>query len=184
MVGLNLNYLRSPKNNILQYNPKPESNVSDTSLVDTGFINSTQSSYLYGFETALQFGKLGFQSEYMINKLDRADHKDLKFHGFYLYASYFLTEDYRPLNKSLAEFEKIKPTSYRGALELAFRFSYIDLDDKDIYGGHERNVTLGMNWYLNKNIRFMSNIIHANANKRGIKTSPMIYALRAQVDFD
>ena len=53
-----------------------------------------------------------------------------------------------------------------GAVEIALRLSAVDLSDKRIRGGEERNITLGVNWYLQRKIRLMVNYIHANVQDR------------------
>ena len=79
----------------------------------------------------------------------------------------------------------IKPKSKYGAWELAARYSEVDLEDKTVTGGEEDNTTLGVNWYLNRNIRFMANYVWTNADpdSRGNSESPNIFELRAQVVF-
>lgn len=60
-----------------------------------------------------------------------------------------------------------------GAWEVAARLSYLDLNDGgDIKGGQETNLTLGLNWYLNPNLRLMFNYIRAHVENRG--TSPPV----------
>lgn len=44
----------------------------------------------------------------------------------------------------------------RGAIELAARYSRLDLNDATIHHGVGRALTGGANWYLNQNIRIMA----------------------------
>jgi phosphate-selective porin OprO/OprP len=57
-----------------------------------------------------------------------------------------------------------------------------------ILGGRERNITLGLNWYLNDKVRFMFNYIRARVKDRG--TTPAfpegdadIFQMRFQFEF-
>ena len=53
-----------------------------------------------------------------------------------------------------------------GALEVALRFSYVDLNGGSIRGGREYDLTAGLNWYLSEKTRFMLNYIRAKAKDR------------------
>jgi phosphate-selective porin OprO/OprP len=52
------------------------------------------------------------------------------------------------------------------------RWSYVDLNDGGIRGGIERNVTVGVNWYVHRHARLMLNYGHVAVDDRG--TSPAV----------
>jgi phosphate-selective porin OprO and OprP len=72
----------------------------------------------------------------------------------------------------------------KGAFELAARVSYVDLTDKDITGGTETNISLGLNWYLNAQLRVMTNLIKVlSVDRPGNEfdgADPWIFGLRLQ----
>ena len=50
-----------------------------------------------------------------------------------------------------------------GVFEVAARVSAIDLSDRDVRGGSERDITLGLNWYPEPNVRLVGDSIHVDA---------------------
>jgi phosphate-selective porin OprO/OprP len=130
------------------------------------------------------------QAEYNQTQLQRSSSPDLKFDGWYVFTSYFLTGESRPYKKGV--FDRIKPlhavgNGGIGAWELAARYSTADLNDADIYGGEIDNATLGLNWYTTDNVRFSANYIRVlDVNRPGSDVDGIdgdILALRAQFDF-
>jgi phosphate-selective porin OprO/OprP len=59
----------------------------------------------------------------------------------------------------------------------------LDLTDKDIDGGTEENITLGLNWYLNPNMRLTANLIKVLDVDGGPNdgAKPGIAQMRAQI---
>jgi phosphate-selective porin OprO/OprP len=71
-----------------------------------------------------------------------------------------------------------------GAWELTARWSFVDLNDKNIRGGNINDITLGVNWFMNPYTKLVFNYIHAFLNHptRGHSDTD-IYGVMAQVDF-
>lgn len=45
--------------------------------------------------------------------------------------------------------------------EAGARLSAISLDHRDVRGGVERNATIGLNWYPERNVKLMANYVNA-----------------------
>ena len=90
------------------------------------------------------------------------------------------------LEQALHEaFDRLDSRHQRDALSISgLPTGYIDLDDKNIAGGRLTDLTLGVNWYLNRYTKFQFNYIHAFLTRPvGVDSDADIVALRAQLDF-
>ena len=54
-----------------------------------------------------------------------------------------------------------------GVWEVAARFSTVDLTDGDVRGGEVRDLTLGVNWYLNSTSKLKFNWIYSRVEDTG-----------------
>ena len=74
---------------------------------------------------------------------------DIRYNGYYIFGSFFLTGEHRPYKTSSGAFDRVKPKNNLdgkggwGALEFAARYSMLDLNDEDMNGGELSNFTLG-----------------------------------------
>jgi phosphate-selective porin OprO and OprP len=181
--------IRKPDSNKqVNYNSQPESDVTNVTLVNTGVINNVSYIYLYGLEAAVEYRQLSLQSEYLVANLHRFGHKhknnnNLRFKGGYIYGSWVLTGESRGYLNQKGTFASIAPCHRFGAWEVALRFSTVNLDSDPIIGGKENNYTFGLNWYPNKYVRFMGNVIKVVADQAGVHNVPNIYTIRAQISF-
>lgn len=177
--------LRKPDSDkTLSFSTRPESNVTDVRLANTGTITSVNHYKQYGLEAVGIHGPFSLQGEYIGNYIDRTSGmSNLFFKGWYLQGSWFLTGESRPFDPKEAVFTRVKPCARYGAVELAARLSHINLDDDAIRGGRENDMTLGVNWYANPYVRFMFNYIKVYSKKSGVSNDPSIYTVRAQIDF-
>ena len=51
-----------------------------------------------------------------------------------------------------------------GVFEVAARYSAIDLQDRTTLGGRQQDVTAGLNWYPDRNIRVMADDVHSTVD--------------------
>jgi phosphate-selective porin OprO/OprP len=99
--------------------------------------------------------------------------------GFYVEALYFLTGEHRIYNRRayenrrIASFDRVIPNENfffvrkedgrlglgSGAWQVGARWSYVDLQDKGVGIGAVHDVTLGLNWFWNPNMKFQANYV-------------------------
>ena len=85
---------------------------------------------------------------------------DLEMDGFYLQAAYTLTGETRGYKADSGAFAAIKPKNEGGAWEVVARYedAEVDIPGRSLSADLERMV-LGVNWYVNKNVKFMLNYV-------------------------
>src|SRR5439155_22654317 len=128
------------------------------------------------------------EGEYFKYKIDRrvtgaAPLGDPRFDGWYVQGAWVLTGEPRPYNPAEARFDAPKMNySFNpaagtwGAFELAARYSEVNLNWRDgapgaatptggIRGGVQKIASVGVNWYLNPDIRFMLDYQHVDVNR-------------------
>lgn len=166
--------------NTLRIRARPETNINRARFLSTGRIPSVNYELLYNGELAAVSGPLSFQAEFTGVKVERlGSNPTATFSGGYAFVSFFLTGESRTYLASTGEFDRIYPRSPKGAWEVAARYSTMDLDDTGagVLGGKGQNYTLGLNWYVNPNFRFMANyvrvVLNDNAKPDG-GTAPLI----------
>ncbi|MBL8798242.1 MAG: porin, partial [Planctomycetia bacterium] len=154
--------------------------------------------YLLGAETALNLGPLNLQSEYMMVNVDREDQESLRFWGGYVQASLFLTGENRVYRQNRGTYGRVRPYENffsvqqwvddrlalgRGAWQIAARLSHIDLNNGNIEGGRLTDLTLGLNWYLNRRTRVQFNYIRPMLDYRDVSSNADILAARFSLFF-
>jgi phosphate-selective porin OprO/OprP len=148
-----------------------------------------------GLEAAYIDGPGSVHGEYIASRVDRDDGlSTLAFHGGYVQAAWFLTGESLPYLADTGVLGRLRPKSRFTlknptgvAWELAVRLSGIDLNDDDIIGGEELNLTLGVTWYLDKYTKVMANYVDViDVDRPGSEfdgNDLNIFQLRFQIEF-
>ena len=189
-VGLGYS-LRKPSSKEYKVASRPEAHLSSQKYINTGTIEDVQNIKLVNFETAFVQGPFSLQAEYLVSNVNTGTVNPIdgyNFSSYYGQVSYFLTGEHKKYKSSYSGFGRVKPKSNfgetenkgLGAWEVALRYSNSDLNSKDVLGGGQSDVTLGLNWYLNPVTRIMLNKVWANVKDAG---KINVFQVRFQVDF-
>ncbi len=131
-------------------------------------IKDVQNLTKLNLEALYIYDKYSLQAEYTSTMVEAYNTKtslqNYQFDAYYLQGSYFLVGKGRKYKFKTATLGKIKPNR-DGAVEIAARYSSINLNDttqdKKEEGGTQDDLTLGLNWYINKETKIMFNYIVA-----------------------
>lgn len=179
------NFAADTNSNDARFRTRPLAR-SDSRWIDTGRIAGADWYETIALESMLNLGPWQFTGEYMSTFLQRDNvtpgtGQDVDFHGFYVYAAYFLTGEHMPYDRRSGTLDRIKPFENfflvdrcrgghgcgLGAWQIAARYDFLDLSDEDITGGQQQSVTLGLNWYWNAYSKVQTNLIYGDITDRG-----------------
>ncbi len=158
-------------------------------LVDTDEIPGSRQVIL-GPEFAAVCGSWTLQSEWAGQFITDTTDGTVFFHGGYLELLYFLTGEHSEYDKKDGAFGRVLPNRSVndggcGTWQVGLRFSYLDATANTIDGGRIFNWTLGLNWYLNPNMKLQINgIVEYREAQQGDGNGWFTGAgIRAAVDF-
>lgn len=204
----------------VDFSGRPEQNKIAKEKFLNAAVTNVDKYTQYGVEFVGVWGPFSWQSEFQQTKVFRRDTQMLKWDGTKLVATtaaeqaasvidhkfdtYYgqvswLFGARRTYEQSEGLFGKVAPGK-KGALELVARYSRMNQDDitaiDPVKGGIAHNLTFGVTYYLNKNVRMMLNRTHVSNNENAAASkaySPTgskllyerfdIYSARLQVNF-
>lgn len=157
---------------------RPNNNFFDIRPVDIRYAG-TEDAQTIGLESAFIKGPFSVQGEYFTRDLNRDEFKDADVDGWYVLGTLTLTGETRGYKEG--KMRTISPKNPVGqggfgAWELVARYDELDLFDRSAYqdntfvnelGTKSEIWTLGVNWYVNDNIRFMANYVDADIESEG-----------------
>lgn len=143
---------------------RPESHLAPT-VITTRVLSNLEKSTSYNLEGAYSVGPVLLQSQFISTDLDRTTGGDLKLDGYYAQAGWVLTGERHIYRDSVGVFDGVKPRHAWGAFELAVRLSSLDLGEAGAAAsGKADDYSAGLNWYLGRNFRLMTNYVHSNVD--------------------
>jgi phosphate-selective porin OprO/OprP len=203
--------IRAPRNEItgaqtLTLSDRPELRIDPTTLISTNALAGVSGAQVYSVEAAGTYGPLFAQGEYFWYNVDRNNLPvplpSTKFTGGYVQASYALTGESRKYNPASASYGGIVPNhpfaltgQDWGAWEIGGRVSMMNLNDQigtanGVAGGKQLVYTVALNWYVNRNVRFMFDFLHGDVAKQlnptnfsDVGSKFNAFAMRTQVAF-
>jgi phosphate-selective porin OprO/OprP len=146
-------------------------------MADTGnFLGNSQD--LVGAEAALVSGPVNLQAEYFgsyiadaRNVAQTVNYGNCYTSGYYVMASCFLTGEHREYEKKRGAFGRVVPQRNSrifpqdcsepawGAWQALVRYDDLNLNSSGLDGGQVRDYTVGLNWFLNPNMKIQANYV-------------------------
>jgi phosphate-selective porin OprO/OprP len=173
-VGVSGAY-QSRDDTAFRFRQRPEIHLAQRYL-DTGNAPDLLSdgSGLLGLEIATVCGPFHLSSEWKQVWVDETIRGTSQAYGAYVTAGYFLTGEHRPYKTSNGTWIGVDPlepfdpaNDQWGAFEIATRYSFVDVDEKNLDGGRGQNFGFALNWYLFNNVRVSANYIYAQVKDTG-----------------
>ncbi|MBS0267128.1 MAG: hypothetical protein JSS02_34700 [Planctomycetes bacterium] len=173
-------------------------------IADTDNITGVNQQW-YNAEASMQLGSLMMVAEYLVDFVHDAARGNkptvgtIMYQGGYVEVLYFLTGEKRDYNKKMGVWDRVIPAENafclsdenknwlfgRGAWQIASRFNYLDLNDKGIDGGRLKDVTLGLNWFLNPHMKVQWNYSITDRQSINVANSGIFqgFGMRVAHDF-
>ena len=144
----------------------------------------------FTLDTAYVRGPFSAQAEYDLAMVDGAT-ANVDVDSYFVQADYFLTGESRKYKGKSGHFSAVQPFSEVGknggigAFQIGARYASADMNDGAHVGGELDVGTVGVNWYLTKNMRVMANynkVLHVkDSSLVSDDDNPSSLVLRAQV---
>jgi len=150
-------------------------NMSGLNLLNYS-TNDVQDIRQIGLELGGMYGPWSILGEYTSNWMDTTSTTTPSFNydGYYIETAYSLTGESRKYAAEEGKFKRLKPKNNFspangnwGAFELAARYAAVNMNDEDRQNGALTNMSIGLNWYMNENIRFMADFTKSLSLKNG-----------------
>ena len=143
--------------------------INRKKYVDTNNLPGFDHNNLWTVELAGHWNGLRYEAAYIGDnvhfKSDAADPATKNFGGWYVQAGYLLFGGKQQYDAKGGKYTKVDRGRKWGDLELCARYENVDLNDGNVYGGAAEAYTLGLNWHVNDNVKFVVNYQYNNNDR-------------------
>lgn len=169
-LGAKASY-RTPKTDVatgdyggVRYSTRNATSINRKKYLDTDVIKGVDHEWFYGGETAGYYGPARFQAEWIGSHVS-TNASPYNFNGWYFQAGTMLFGGKQRFNVAEGEFTQPSRGKKWGDVELMVRYDYLNLNNKNVYGGAGENFTAGLNFYVNNNVKFVLNYQYSNDDR-------------------
>lgn len=155
---------RTPKSDMatseyngVRYSTRTGTSINRKKYLDTDVIKDVKQDVLAGAELAGYYKGLRVQGEYINNWTYTENGNTYHFNGWYAHAGFLLFGGRQNYNSNEGEFTQPRRGKDWGDIELLIRYEYINMNSLDIYGGSAQAYTVGLNYFVNNNVKLMLN---------------------------
>lgn len=149
----------------MRYSTRNSTSINRKKYLDTDVIKGVDHELLYTIEAAGSYEGLRYEAAYIGNTVKLKDDSpmtnklDKNFGGWYAQAGYLLFGGRQRYDSNGAKFNRVERGRKWGDIEVAARYEYLNLNDfdGDVYGGSAQAYTLGVNYWVNNNVKLMIN---------------------------
>ncbi len=175
---------QDPANTNLSFSSRPEDQLFARTLVNTGTLRNAQETGRLGLEAIYQYKSYRITSEYAFANVGGvtptaavANRGDRFFQSGYVEGAWVVNGNGRPYRLAptygsefavlqgvdIDDAQRISRGGF-GVFEVAARYSALDLQDGLTAGGRIEDITAGLNWYPDRNIRVEANYVHSHVD--------------------
>lgn len=157
----------------MRYSMRNSTSINRKKYIDTDVIKGVDHALVYTGELAGHYKGLRVETAYIGSQVHlkqdspEANKNDKNFRGWYAQAGYLLLGGKQRYDYGGAKYNRIERGQKWGDLELTARYEFIDLNDfkGDVFGGSAEAYTLGLNFWVNNNVKFMLNYQYNNNDR-------------------
>lgn len=154
------------KSKSIRYRSRAETHVERRRFIDAS-VSNAENQVKLGFEMIAATGPLFLQGEYIDASVSRkSGNEDYHAKGWYAQFGWLVKGGNYKYKMKAARLAKPSP----GSLELLARYNETDLNDSDalIYGGKQKDFTLGCTWYMNHNMLMKFNYANVDLDDNAL----------------